>query len=168
MKKREMIIVIIAAAALFYGALDFFVLSKQGLKNDNDNIASELKEITALAETSESALTEISSKTAFADVDYLIAKAESPWPGDPFITYDPDKPDDDDDDEKIAAEDVPPLAYTGFIQAGQKVLAIINDMEYSHGETLKDIGYTVHSITSSHVVLLTVSEKKIILQLQEN
>jgi len=168
MKKRETIIVIIAAAALLYGLLDYFVLSKESLKNDGDTITSELGDITAFAASSESALTGISSKTAFPDVDYLIAKAESPWPGDPFITHDPDASDETDETTAAVDEDMPVLAYTGFIQAGQKVMAIVNGMEYAPGEMLIDIGYTVHSITSSHVVLLTVSEKEIILQLQEN
>jgi len=48
------------------------------------------------------------------------------------------------------------------------MLAVINGMEYTVGEMLRDIGYKVFRITSSQVILLTETNKEITLYLEEN
>jgi hypothetical protein len=165
MKRREAIILVIAAIALLYGALDYFVLSKKGPAGKEDAVTRELAKITAFATTAGAQLNSAAAaKKVFSNVDYLIAKAESSWPSDPFIVYENDKA----GDLLTSEENIPDLFYTGFIQAGEKALAIINGMEYLPGEQIREIGFTVQSITASQVVLVTETSREIILQIEDN
>ena len=163
MKKREMILVVVAGAILIYGLLDVFVFSRKTENGEEKKIAAGISRIEAFAATAGSELTAVKGKSELPDTDYLFSKAESKWQNDPFMVYDAKHP-----DETMSTDKIQKLSYSGFIKAGDKVLAIVNGMEYAPGEKLKDAGYTVVSIKPLSVVLLTESNKEIILQLEEN
>jgi hypothetical protein len=163
MKKREIIIVMLAGILVLYGLLDFFVFSGKPENGEDEKIAGQLSGITAFAESAGSELAAVAAEKEFPDMDYLVSRIESEWPHDPFVA-------DGSAGIQAAVSDLeaPKLAYTGFIKAGKKILAVINGMEYEIGELLKDVGYKVSGITPSRVVLLTELNKEIILQLEEN
>ncbi len=164
MNRRESIIIVVAVAIGIYGLLDYFVLSGKKVNGKDENLAVAVGKIDTFAQTASLDLTQVVSKKDFQDTGYLISKAEAKWENDPFWIYQAD------DMEYIATaeEKLPELSYTGFIKAGQKVLAVVNGMEYTLGELLRDVGYKVSRITPLKVVLLTEANKEIILQLEEN
>jgi hypothetical protein len=165
MNRREIIIIVIAVAAGIFFLLNHFVFTGKTSVSEEERIAAAVSKINTFSETAGTSITLVKSKKTFLDIDYLISSAESEWENDPFIVYDLKYLKlDEAGIEKIVVD----LSYTGFIQAGKKALAVINGMEYTHGELLKDVGYKVFSITSAQVVLLTEANKKIILQLEEN
>lgn len=163
MKKREIIIIVVAAVFVIYGLLDFFVFSGKAKNGVDNKIAGQIEKINAFADSAGSELTAVIGKKEFPDIGYLISKAESEWEHDPFMVYSADQL-----RENGSTQETVKLMYTGFIQAGKKILAVINGMEYEIGELLKDAGYKVHSISPSRVVLLTELNKEIILQLEDN
>ena len=165
MNKREILIIVVAVVIGIYGLLDYFVITGKVMNGEGEKLAAEIGKINTFAESAGSNLTAVRAKNNFQDMDYLISKAESKWDNDPFLIYGPA---DIELDETILVEEIAELSYTGFIRAGRKALAVINGMEYTIGEILKDVGYKVFKITSSRVVLLTEANKEIILQLEEN
>ncbi|MBU1342858.1 MAG: hypothetical protein KKE44_05765 [Proteobacteria bacterium] len=164
MNKREIIIISLAVIIGIYGLLDYFVFSGKKMNGEDKKTGVAVERINAFAESAGLNLSSIIAKKDFQDTAYLISKAEIKWDNDPFLVYDPNEIKLEED---FSAQGIPELAYTGFIQAGKKVLAVVNGMEYALGEMLKDVGYKVFSITPSRVVLLTEANKEIILQLEE-
>ena len=165
MNRREIIIIVIAVAIGAYGVLDFFVLSGKKSSNGDDKIQAAITKIDTFANLSRTNLTAVTTKQEFKDIDYLISKAETRWKNDPFMVYGSNGAE---LDKQLEGKELPEMTYTGFIKAGKKMLAVINGMEYTIGEMLRDIGYKVFRITSSQVILLTGANKKITLHLEEN
>ena len=165
MKTREIIIIVIAVVIGAYAALDFFIFSNKKPTSGEDQIRAAVTEIDTFADLSRANLTAVTAKQEFKEIDYLISKAETRLENDPFMLYDSKGAE---LDEQLEGKELPELAYTGFIKAGKKMLAIINGMEYTIGEMLRDIGYKVFRITSSQVILLTEANKEITLYLEEN
>lgn len=163
MNKRERIIVIFTVAVGIYAFLDFFVISGDKGYEGEKKIAAEINRINDYTASTQSQLSAIQKSHDLKKTNYLMLKAESEWPRDPFVAYTPDQ-----FHETVSTEELPELSYTGFIKAGNKVLAIVNGMEYTIGETLTDIGYKVSSITPYKLVLLTEFNKQITLDLEEN
>lgn len=163
MKKREIILVVLAVVIVMYGLFDFFKLSGKWQNDEGDEIAAEINKIATFAETTQTELAAVVEKNEFPDMGYLFSKAESKWQNDPFLVYDAKQLDED-----VSTDILPELSYNGYIKAGKKILAIVNGMEYAPGEKLKVAGYKVTRITPSTVVLLTEFNKEIILQLEEN
>ena len=159
---------IVAVALGIYGLLDFFVFSGEKQKGQDKDAAARSEKIAAFAASAGTELSSITKQADAPDTDYLISKAESNWQRDPFVVYTSDQNDQIVLDDTSATDKIPTLTYTGFIQAGKKVLAVVNGMEYAIGEMLTDVGYKVSGITPTRVVLLTELNKEIILQLEEN
>jgi len=165
MNKRELMIIVVAVFIGIYGLLDYFVFSAKSVDGEDAKMAAAIGRITTLAESAGIELSTVTAKKDIQNLSYVITKAETNWKNDPFAVYTADTLKVDD---AVSAEKLPELSFTGFIQAGRKILAVVNGMEYTIGEMLKDVGYKVFSITPSRVVLLTEANKEIILQLEEN
>ena len=62
------------------------------------------------------------------------------------------------------------LLYTGFLEMGDKRLAIINGTEYETGEKLEPGGFVIQSIRPNQVVISPEDRKTktMILPLEEN
>ncbi|MGD8881179.1 MAG: general secretion pathway protein GspB, partial [Desulfobacterales bacterium] len=61
------------------------------------------------------------------------------------------------------------VSYTGFMQMGDKKLAIINGVEYAAGDRLEQGDYILQSITPSRVVIVPTgrSKKRFIFPIEE-
>lgn len=165
MKKREIIIIVIAVLVGLYGILDYFVFSGSSAAGGDEKIATAQNRIDGFVQSSELNLAAAAETGSLADQAYMIAKAEAPWKRDPFGDGGLGE---SQEEQGLAEEKLPEMRYSGFIRAGKKILAVVNGMEYTVGELLVDVGYKVSSITSSKVVLLTEANKEIVLQLEEN
>lgn len=108
-----------------------------------------------------------------SDAPYIIARASAEWGPDPFlerkkaVVFNAEAVKDD------KVPDVSPeelgLAYTGYLAAGDNILAVINGLEYGEGEKLEmEGGYIVKSISPVQVVIgREGSAGKIIVPLEE-
>ncbi len=163
MKLREKIIVLVAALVGIYGLADFFLFSG---KNDQgreliEKAALDLDAYVAVA----SAKLAVSKIKDPGKVDYLISKAESDWTHDPFGGEMATQIDTTGKDPEAKG---PELVYSGFIRTGKIILAVVNGIEYRIGEMVNEVGYRVAGITPSQVDLLTETNKKIVIYLEEN
>ena len=114
------------------------------------------------------------SKAGLSKEDkYIISRAETEWKQDPLITAElTERPQDEIKKQQQviqAASPRPNIAYTGFMQMGDRRYAIINGFEYAPGDQLQEGGYKVSSVTPTKVVLVSTdgSNKKFIFPLEE-
>lgn len=114
------------------------------------------------------------SKAGLSKEDkYIIQVAEAEWKQDPLVSVElKDRPESEIQKAKAAKpEPIPDLdvAYTGFMQMGDKKFAIINGVEYAVGDRLEQGDYMLQSITPSRVVIVTTgrSKKRYIFPIEE-
>lgn len=104
---------------------------------------------------------------------YIIELAEAEWKQDPLIHAElKDRPESEIQKAK-QVEPVPSpdlkISYTGYMQMGDRKLAIINGVEYAAGDHLEQGDYILHSITPSRVVIVSIgpNQKRYIFPLEE-
>ncbi len=93
---------------------------------------------------------------------YILNKATTLWKKDPFAGADFEGKGHTKD---LAAKTG--LSYSGYIMLGDKMLSIINGMEYETGDAIEKSDYMVQSISPVMVVLGTGNGHKVILPLEE-
>jgi len=162
MKTREKIILVLAILALSYGAFDYFILSSGktgGILSEAENQYSEFLEKTNATLAN---LNIIEKKKANAD--YLISSIESEWKNDPFFMIEKLSKK---EQKSPANPEISVLTYSGFIKLGNKMLAVIDGMEYTTGEYIKDSGYKIIQITPESVSINNNVNNTIVLYLKE-
>ena len=138
--------------SVVYGGYILFLSSPQQTATVNDD--NEPKALKAfIIKVAEKMATGLSKNQA-----YVLQKAETKWERDPLIQVEPQIP------EEVEESPEPVLTtkimYTGFLEMGDKRLAIINGMEYESGDILEPGGYTIRSISASRVVIALPGNKK--------
>ncbi len=106
--------------------------------------------------------------------NYLIKQALAKWKREPFVKpqlyvkpVKLEEEDIDQEEEVITAQELN-LIYSGYLEAVDKQLAIINGMEYEAGEMLGQEGYFIKSILPARVVIGIIGRKNdIILPIEE-
>ncbi|MEJ2099999.1 MAG: general secretion pathway protein GspB [Desulfobacterales bacterium] len=170
MSNREKIIVGLMLLTVVYGVYTVFFEGKGGVEpvaaisstRDLENLNAF---ITKVAETSKAGLT--------GKDKYIIERAEAKWKQDPLVSVNlTNMPESEIQKSKeVTRVSIPDLkvSYTGFMQMGDKRLAIINGVEYAAGDELEQGGYMVRSITPSRVVIVSTrdSKQKFIFPLEE-
>jgi hypothetical protein len=164
MSTREKIIVGLMVLVLVYGAYTFLLSGspeETAFKSGGDKELDTLNIfITKVADKTKNSL---SKKQA-----YVLQKAQIEWKQDPLLRIKP----------KISKEEQEarqPLVlkskilYTGFLQMGEKLLAILNGIEYEIGDRLEPGGLIVRNIHPNYVVIGSpdVKSKKVILPMEE-
>jgi len=151
-------------AAVIYGVYTVFFSAPQeesAFKGGGD------KELEAL----NSFIAKVADKTKnslSSEQIYVLQKAEREWKQDPLLQI----------KQKMSKEEEAarqPLVlkskilYTGFLQMGDKRLAILNGIEYEIGDLLEPGGLIVRNIHPNHVVIgsLVMKSKKVILPMEE-
>lgn len=159
MNKREKVILIITAiVAVVAGYLMFFDSGTKVAGIDTESLMS-IDELQKFVNE----MSDTVSKDTLSDKDaYVIEMATSPWANDPFS--DVQLP--DESDKKQATEEIK-MTYSGYVQIGEKLMAIINGTEYQAGEELSQPGYVVEQITPEKVVIKVGNRKTISLPLEE-
>ncbi|QTA86856.1 hypothetical protein [Desulfonema magnum] len=165
MSTREKIIVICALLAVVYGAYSFFPRTSPPVPVGNSETKSE--------ELNKFVL-EVAGKLAnkdFSNFDnYILEQAAGQWKEDPFLA------------SGLSVESEPPvvkaeklarelsLTYSGYLIMGNKILAIINGMEYEVGEALAGHGECiVRNISPLETEIgIKGSKEKIIIPIEEN
>ena len=164
MLNRERIIVVLMIIVVIYGAYSLFLApgDKSTAPGSQEKMA-ELKNFVVDAATS------LSSESVSAVDKYIIDQAEKAWPDSPFLqsgsilTSQPFEA-----KAEVIKESIN-LAYTGFLQTDNSLLAIVNGREYETGEQLSEDGYYIKSISPNKVVIgVENNPKTIILPLDED
>jgi len=162
MTNREKIIVGLMLLTVVYGVYTVFFESKGSgepvvaAMNSTQELENLNAFITKVADASKASLS--------TEDQYIIERAETEWKQDPLISANlTNKPESEIEKSKeITKVSIPDLkvSYTGFMQMGDKMLAIINGMEYSAGDQLEQGDYMVRSITPSQVVIVSTRDSK--------
>lgn len=162
MKTREKIILVLACLALLYGLLDYFILSSGNKENILSETQNQFSDFIEKANTSLANLNLIEQQKANAG--YLVSLIEADWKNDPFITI---KNITKKSQRSEKTDEMAALIYSGFIKLGNKMLAVIDGMEYTTGEYIKNTGYKVIQITPESVSIDNNENNKIVLYLKE-
>jgi hypothetical protein len=161
--KREQIIVGIMLLVVVYGvyALFFSSPSKKALVSNDKELETLNAFIAKVADSTKAGLTE--------EQAYMLQKAQAGWKQDPFVSMTA-KIQAKEEQETIEHSSLKGrIVYTGFLQMGNKRLAIINGMEYETGDRLEPGGFSIRSIHPDRVVLASpdMGKKTFILPLEE-
>ena len=152
MTRREQVIVILMVAAILYGAYALFTQKAEKADLPDQNTALQEANVTVMA-----AAAALAAPSEDKARRYIIAQADESWPLDPFFKYSPikEKPKTSEAEQAVAQllETEVDIVYTGYITAGNRILAIINGVEYEAGEKLPESGLTIVSITRKDVVI---------------
>ena len=105
--------------------------------------------------------------------EYIVQQAEAEWKQDPLISVElKDRPESElQQARQVTRIPIPDLkvAYTGFMQMGDRKFAIINGVEYAAGDRIEQGDYILRSITPRQVVIVSTgrSKQKYIFPLEE-
>lgn len=147
MSNREKIIVIMASVAVLYGMYEYLFSAKPGVPQKN----AEDKEDTGLY------ISRISQELVKANLTPLkkcfIEKTEKKWE-DVFIPAPLPAPEDESGEE---LQNIKPPVYTGYLEMENRIMAIIDGMEYVTGDFLPGSGYELILISPEEI---TVRNKK--------
>jgi len=150
LKKREIIILVIAALFVLYAGYEYLIARPASKKVETSaaNVDSVKKN------TSISKLTNDLSKDKLNDFDaYVIRKIETDWSKDPFWKKDVYKEWAAKEDAAKGGSTAAKIIYSGYVDSGKNKMAVINGLEYRIGEQLEIEGYILKKITSSKVVI---------------
>jgi len=59
------------------------------------------------------------------------------------------------------------MLFTGFVRAGDKMLAVINGLEYEEGDMMGNGNYTIKQISSEKVVVESESGEELVILIKE-
>lgn len=146
LKKREIIILAIAAVFVLYAAYVYLIADRH--KGKKVETGKESVKI----ETVLTGLTDEMNRNTLSEFDhYIIQRAQAGWGKNPFIPRDLYRAwmAKDSKGEGTGIK----IIYSGYVDTVKDKLAVLNGIEYRIGEELKEEGYILKSITSSKVVI---------------
>ncbi|MBU0992877.1 MAG: hypothetical protein KJ737_10330 [Proteobacteria bacterium] len=160
MSKREQVILIITVIVAIIGVyIMFFDTSTRQTSTQNDT-PMDINELQKLVNN----MSDKVNQDDLSDKDaYVIEMATSQWEHDPFS----DIVVPDQSEKKATPKEEIKMTYSGFVQIGSKLLAVINGIEYQAGEELAQPGYVIDNITPEKVVIKVGNRKTISLPLEE-
>ena len=167
MPRREIIIIVLMIIAVLFGGYSFFFTSPS--KTD---IEEKGKGLEALNKFIIDVVENLKKKDLSEADNYIIKQALAEWKKEPFVKPQlyvklEEEEDSDQEEEVITAQELN-LIYSGYLEAVDKQLAIINGMEYEVGEMLGQEGYFIKSIFPTRVVIgIMGSKNDIILPIEE-
>jgi hypothetical protein len=151
MTNREKIIVGLMLIVVVYGVYTLFLSSPSETKiSGQQNLETLNTFVAKIADTAKSGLSKKQS--------YVLQKAKTKWKQDPLIQM--REAPKVEEEEIIMPATKSKIVYTGFLQMGNKRLAIISGMEYEAGDKLEPGGFIVRNINPNHVVLGTSNTGK--------
>ena len=163
MTTREKILVGLMCLAILYGAYELFwtpstrKVTKQKVTATGEDLHKFAGEVTQ--KLVKEKLPEVAT--------YRIEKASTSWTKDPFLqtaspltATKPSAPSVSPAVQNLSEQ--PDLVYTGYLQLGDKMMAVINGMEYAVGESLGANDLYVKHITGQSVTIGKVKSKETI------
>lgn len=157
---RQIIIIIIAIAAIVFAAYSFLSGGKTHKDAKESNPAGKDDYISSLAGDL------MKNHVSVAEA-YIVSRAETDWGKNPFWEKGSYREWALRDDAKDKGDASAKIIYSGYVDVGKKKMAVINGLEYSVGEKLEIEGYVLKKITAAKVVISNKSrgsELEILLQ----
>lgn len=148
MTRREQIIIGVALAAAVYGALDFLVLSAPDPAKYPALLARQ-KNASEFAARTMAKIQHIIVQDQKSNFSQWQSRIESGWENDPFIV----NPGTGSGETVSKSQTAPALEFSGYMQVGKKLFAVISGTEYTTGETIEPFGFLVTKILPDKVVL---------------
>lgn len=148
MKKREIVVLAIAAIFVLYAGYVYLIADRhKGEKAVPGNSPARIESVV-------SGVGDELTRNKLSDFDhYVITRAQTDWGKTPFLKKDLYRmwlaKDSKGKDGMAAA----PIIYSGYVDTGKSKLAVLNGIEYRVGEELKEEGYVLKKIMSSKVVI---------------
>jgi flagellar basal body-associated protein FliL len=164
MSTREKIIIVLMVLAVGYGVYTVFLSGPQEEAAFKSNGDKELKALKLfIAKVADNTKNSLSKQQV-----YVLQKAQIEWKQDPLLQI----------KQKMSQEEkeeLRPLVlenkilYTGFLQMGDKRLAILNGIEYEIGDRLESGDLIVRDIHPDHVAIGSphIKSKQVILPMEE-
>jgi hypothetical protein len=162
LKKREIIILAVAAVFILYAGYEYLIgptskkvktgASANSVKVDNflNDIIKDL------------------SKDKITDSDaYMISRMEADWKKNPFWKKDLYKAWVNREGRTQGSGALAKIIYSGYVDSGKNKMAVINGFEYRIGDELEIEGYVLKQITPSKIVIVnkyTESKEEIPMQ----
>ena len=146
LKKREIIILVIAALFILYAGYEYLIAGPASKKVKTSTESVNIN-------TSSTGITKDLGKDKITDFDaYVIRRMEADWGKNPFWKKDLYK--EWGNREGVAKSGVlAKIIYSGYVDSGKNKMAIINGLEYRVGEELELEGYVLKQITPSSVLI---------------
>jgi hypothetical protein len=148
LKKREVVILAVAAIFVLYAVYVYLIADR--LPGKKVETSKESVKI----ETIISGLTDEINKNKLSDFDnYVIKRAPVDWGATPFLKRDLYRAwlaKDGRGGDGIAAVKI---IYSGYVDSGKNIMAILNNIEYRIGEELMEKGYILKRITPLKVII---------------
>lgn len=149
LKKREIIILAIAAVFVLYAGYEFLIARPADKKIQTSANVDAAKKNSSLSD-----LTNELSKDKLSDLDaYMVKRIETDWSKNPFWKQDLYKEWAAKEDAAKGVSAAPKIIYSGYVDSGKNKMAVINGLEYRIGEQLEMEGYFLKQITPSKVVI---------------
>lgn len=149
LKKREIIILVIAALFVLYAGYEYLIARPASKKVETSANVDSVKKNTSINE-----LTNDLSKDKLTDFDaYVVRKIETDWSKNPFWKKDMYKEWAAKEDAAKGGGTAAKIIYSGYVDSGKNKIAIINGLEYRTGEQLEIEGYFLKQITASKIVI---------------
>ncbi len=153
--------------AVLFGGYSFFFTSPSKTDIEGKGLEALNKFVVDVAEN-------LRKKDLSETDNYIIQQALAEWKREPFVKpqlyvkpAELEEEDSDQEEEVITAQELN-LIYSGYLEAVDKQLAIINGMEYEAGEMLGQEGYFIKNILPNRVVIGIMGRKNdIILPIEE-
>ncbi|MDP2645121.1 MAG: hypothetical protein Q8P24_09285 [Desulfobacterales bacterium] len=148
MANREKIIIAMMIAAVFYGAFSYFFSSSS--KPAFENATQNLKTLNEFASSLISSL----AKEGQSDVEtHILGLALAKWEKDPMVeSGHPWLFGEITDTVATSVADVN-FTYSGYLKTGDKIVAIINALEYEPGQALEEPGYVLLAVSPTQVII---------------
>ncbi|MDD5712014.1 MAG: hypothetical protein PHY31_04555 [Smithellaceae bacterium] len=154
LQTRQMIILGVMIIVILYGLYDLF--HANFVKSREEDIGKKSAELNTFITTVSSDLAQGSPAVVQA---YMVNRAESDWARNPFREtkgyreWMTAKTPASGTTGLVGALSGPTFTYSGYLERGDRKIAIINGNEYRSGEALVEKGYVLKSITPGRVVI---------------
>jgi hypothetical protein len=145
-KKRELIFISLAVVGLVYGAVDYFMRSKiKSIPTGKDGVLAEA----TFSLISEELNAGASSKQE-ANAMEILNTVSAAWPENVFVTI-ASIEDGKELDEGAPELEEAAMVYSGYMNMGEKLFAVINGIEYRVGDMVE--GFLVKEIDPMEIIM---------------
>lgn len=161
MTKREKVIIGLMLTAVILGAYSFLYSPSENIAVNSEKAITELNKV----------IVDMAGKinrNGRSSVEYILQKAKEKWKKDPFVQSHGsfDAMEKKDGYKQVSAGPIS-ILFTGFIHVGNKMIAIINGLEYEEGDVIGDGGMFVQKISREKVVLHSESGEDMVVFIEK-
>jgi hypothetical protein len=147
-KKREIIILVIAALFVLYAGYEYLIAGPASKKVKTSATVDSVKNDTSSVLKNDS----INNKSDEFN-KYVIKRLEANWVKNPFWKKDSYREWASREGTASGKDTSAKIIYSGYVDSGKNKMAVINGLEYMIGEQLEIEGYVLKQITPSKVLI---------------